>query len=163
ALEGARASLDYRALEREYARLIDADVYDLDNHRGLLDAHLSIPKVRRTRHSTIVRDDTPIERRYDGYIQSADPRLPDIRLAGMGYFYSRERQPDRGLEYFGRVVNRDMPYLNNSIGYVYWHGKKEPDRARPYFEKEIAVKGNVAGAVSNLSGLLWEERKLGEM
>ncbi len=163
ALEGARASLDYYALEREYARLVDADVYNLDNHRGLLDAHLSIPKVTHTRHSTIERDDTQIQDRYDRYIKSTDPRLRDIGLYGMGYFFAREQLPDRGLEYFDKISNRDMPYLNNSIGYLYRHDKKQPDRARPYFEREIALKGNVDGAVSNLAELLWEQRKLGEM
>jgi len=163
ALEGARASLDYHALEREYARLVDADVYNLDNHRGLLDAHLSIPKMTRMRHSTIVRDDTQIQDRYNRYIKSNDPRLRDIGLYAMGYFFAREQLPDRGLEYFDKIVNRDMPYLNNSIGYLYWHEKRQPDRARPYFEKEIALKGNVDGAVSNLAELFWEQRKLGEM
>src|SRR5262245_56378662 len=103
ALEGARASLDYQALEREYARLVDADVYDLENHRGLLDAHLAIPKVTHTRRRKIVRDDTGIQERYERYIQSTDPRLRDIGLYGMGYFFAREQQPDRALEFFNKV------------------------------------------------------------
>src|SRR5262245_6377621 len=162
-LEGARASQDFPLLEREYARLVDADVYNLENHRGLLEAHLAIPKETRSRHSTTVRDDSKIQGRYSGYIESTDPRLRDIGLYGMGYFLAREQQPDRGLEYFDKIGNRDMPYLNNSIGYLTWHSLGQPDRARPYFEKEIAIKGNVEGAVSNLAGLLWEQRKLGEM
>ncbi len=56
-----------------------------------------------------------------------------------------------------------MPYLNNSIGYLYLHDKHQPALARPYFEKEIALKGNVDGAVSNLARLFWEGRQLGEM
>ena len=97
ALEGARAIQDYYALEREYTRLVEADLYNLDNHRGLLDAHLSIPKEIHARHSTIVRDDMQIQNRYNGYIQSADTRLREIGPYGMGYFCARQLQADRAL------------------------------------------------------------------
>ncbi|HUD73051.1 MAG TPA: PrsW family intramembrane metalloprotease, partial [Dongiaceae bacterium] len=163
ALEGARATLDFYALEREYARLVESDVYDLGNHRGLLDAHLSIPKVTHTRHSTTRRDDAPIEARYQRYSESDDPRLRDIGFYGLGYFFARDDLPDRGLEYFDKVVNRSMPYLGNSIGYVLWRDKRDPDRALPYFKQEIANRGNIAGAVSNLSELYWEGHRLQEL
>ena len=163
ALEGARASMDYHALEREYTKLVDADVYNLEYHRGCLDAHLAIPKEIHTRHSTIVRDDKPIQDRYDGYIRSSEARLRDIGLYGMGYFYAVEKQADKALEYYDKVGNRDLPYLNNSIGYLYLSEKHRPDLARPFFEREIAVKGNVDGAVANLAKLYWETRQLREM
>ena len=163
ALEGARASMDYHALEREYTKLVDADVYNLEYHRGCLDAHLAIPREIHTRHSTIVRDDKPIQDRYEDYIRSSDARLRDVGLYGMGYFHAVEKHADKALEYYDKVGNRDLPYLNNSIGYLYLSEKHRPDLARPFFEREIAIKGNVDGAVANLARLYWETRQLAAM
>src|SRR5260221_8577574 len=163
ALEGARASLDNPALEREYAKLIASDFFNLENHRGYLDAHLATPKVQHTRHSTITRNDNGILNQYNGYISSADPAVRDIGLYGMGYFCTRQKEADKALDCLGKIANKNLPYVNNSLGYIFLWDKHRPDLASDYFYREIAIKGNVKGAVSNLAQLFWDGRKLKEM
>lgn len=158
ALEGARASLDRGALKQEYAKLIQADFFNLENHRGYLDAHLSQPKVTHTKHSTYYRDDTGIEKLYNGYVSSADPKVRDIGLYGLGYFYAREKESDKALSYLQKIVDRKMAYLNNTIGFIYLMNKHRPDIARDYFYKEIEVKGNLDGAVFNLAKMFLDAR-----
>ena len=95
ALEGAKACMDSKAEEREYGKLVNSDFYNLENHRGYLNAHLSTPKVKHTKYATITRDDTAIIGQYSGYTRSPFLRTRDIGFYGLGYFYALTKDSDR--------------------------------------------------------------------
>ncbi len=161
-IDGARASLDFSALKNEYRKLIHEDPKNLVYHRGYLDAHLAQPKVRHTRYSTIERDDKPILAEYNSYTQVPDPVIRDIGFYGLGYYYAKSNDPDAALSFYGKILNRELPYLNNSIGFVYLH-REQPVLARQAFYREIALKGNIDGAVQNLSEMFYQHRQLDEL
>jgi RsiW-degrading membrane proteinase PrsW (M82 family) len=163
ALAGAKACMNRPAQEAEWAKLVQSDFKNLDNHRGYLLAHFSIPKTRHTSDGTVTRDDDAILKQYNGYSLSPDPQTRDIGFYGLGYFYVILKQADKALSYFTQVSDKTMPYLNISIGNLYLVQKNRPDLARGYLEKEIALKGFTQGAVSNLALLYWQANKMKEL
>jgi RsiW-degrading membrane proteinase PrsW (M82 family) len=163
ALEGARMTQNVTAIEREYGRLLETDPNNLEYHRGLIDAHLATPKVQHTRHQDIVRDDTDLLGRYNGYAQSQIAKTRDIGNYGLGYYYMRTNEDEKALSYYQKVSDAALPYLNNSVGKLYLDWKKDRDKAKNYFYREIALKGNIPGAVTNLASLYWNERSLPDL
>ncbi len=158
-LEGARVCRDHPALMAQYRKLIEADFRNLDNHRGYLDAHLSISKIKRNRSSANSRNDKAIVDQYVFYTKSSDLKVRDIGNYGLGYFYARDHQPQKALGFLRKISDPKMAYLNNTLGYIYLYDIKRPDLAKDYFLKEISLKGNIRAAVLNLSKLFWEGGK----
>jgi protease PrsW len=162
-LEGARASMDWPLVKKEYRKLIDSDFKNLENHRGYLEAHFAVPKSQRARRRTVTRDDNPIQEEYRGLTKSDDPATRDIGFYGLGFSFLRTNQPQLALENLNKIADKKTPFVNNTIGYVYLYGLRLPDMARDYFYKEISIKGNVQGAVSNLALMYLENKKLVEL
>jgi RsiW-degrading membrane proteinase PrsW (M82 family) len=158
-IDAALASGNVVTAMAEYRTLIEGSFHNLEWHRGYIRAHLEQPKYQG-KHKR--RDDGPVLGQYRRNAESADPRVSDIGNYGLGYFYSIEGDYAQAIQFFGRVRDQSLPYLNNSIGYAH-KMLGRPDRAEENFRREIALGGNVDGATSNLARLLDESRRFDEL
>jgi RsiW-degrading membrane proteinase PrsW (M82 family) len=105
------------------------------------------------------------EKIYEEYLQRSqdqDPQYRDIGCYGLGLIASINKKYDDALSFLQEVQNRELKYLNNSIGYVYYE-KKEYETAEKYFKIEIKQGGNLDGAVSNLCRLLYQQKRFEEL
>jgi RsiW-degrading membrane proteinase PrsW (M82 family) len=162
-VEGARTVQDFPALEREYLHLLDQNLHNIGYHRGRIDAHLGLTTSQGIASPTSRRDDSGVLNQYTDYTQSPLPNTRDIGYYGLGYYYARVNQPEKAFACFQKVSNPNLPYLNNSLGSLFMSWKKQPDRAREYFLREIALKGNLPGAVENLTQLYWNNHRAQEL
>lgn len=102
---------------------------------------------------------------YEEYLQRSQDQNPQIRDIGyyaLGLIAGKNNEYDEALSFFDQVSNRSLKYLYNSIGYVYYE-RKEYDAAEEFFRIEIQNKGNLAGAVSNLCRLLFNQKRYDEL
>jgi RsiW-degrading membrane proteinase PrsW (M82 family) len=91
-----------------------------------------------------------------------EPGGADVANYSLGLISGLVHDYEEALEYFGRVHDTRLAYLNNSIGYAL----REQGRgagAEPYFRTEIELGGNVAGAVANLLLVYFAEGRLDEV
>ena len=89
----------------------------------------------------------------------------DIGYYSLGYIESGKKNYQTALDYFLLVENKDLKYLNNSIGYVY-KSLGEEQKAESYYQREIVLKGYIEGAVINLAELYEKQgaiQKLGTL
>ena len=145
--------------EKLFVKELPNRLLDLDfNYRYVVN-HFEIPEETRIRKNTYsYRDDTSISNYYARLSTSTDSVERDLGLYCLGLCrYSKGDYVD-ATESFRLVNNRNLKYLNNSIGNLFkaWNEEK----AIPYYEKEIALSGNVYGAVSNLSSIFIKRRDL---
>ena len=138
------ADLYYRA-EAIYERLLAEAPLDLDLNYDYIQNHFDIES-----DSASSRDDEAIWQRYVGL--TAQAGAEDVGLYCLGLLRSLDGDYSGALQHYEQVQNRDQKYLNNSIGYVLVRLGRE-DEAERHFRREIALDGNVGGAVSNLSRL----------
>ncbi|BDX38728.1 hypothetical protein CYCD_20830 [Tenuifilaceae bacterium CYCD] len=145
--------------EKLFLKELPSRTHDLDfNYRYVVN-HFEIPEKTRIRKNTYsYRDDTSISNYYTQLSTSADSVECDLGFYCLGLCnYSKGDYID-ATECFKQVKNRNLKYLNNSIGNVFktWNEEK----TIPYYEKEIVLNGNVSGAVSNLSSIFIKRRDL---
>lgn len=95
-----------------------------------------------------------IERYYTKLAGDDTKALADIGYYGLGLIDSAGHDSlDSALKNFNAVRNRELPFLNNSIGFCLMQlGRNE--EALPHFEREIQLDGNVGGASRNLAEAL---------
>lgn len=150
---------NYAAAAGEYRALVQANPNDVKLHRGYLVAYFAQPKhVGRDQ----TRDDTGILGYYDALTRSTDPVLADLGNYGLGLAWSLQDDHRRAVDYFARVRNQSMAFLNNSFGYSLDRLGRTAEAERRY-EAELALGGNTAGAASNLASLLLTARRVGEL
>lgn len=160
AIAAAKDSLDHYGLKKAWGELVASQPGNIDYHHDYLGAHFDIPQTivisSRYNSRTIIRDDQAIVDQYQSYVLSADPHMRDIGYYGLGYIYSNLEKPQLALDNLSKVSDPKLPYLNNTLGNIYWRNLNNVDKAVDYFNQEIAVKGNISAAVHNLSKVYWD-------
>ena len=143
----------------QYFALIQEDFLNIAYHRGYITNHFKIPQegVYGTR-----RDDEAIFNQYLSYTKHDLPEIVDVGYYGLGYCYVNQGQPSKGFYTYLKVQNSKMPYLNNSIGFLY-RRMGDLDRAKQFFYKEIKSNGHLEGAYGNLAEILLEQKDFGEL
>jgi protease PrsW len=143
----------FEAAETRYKELLQSAPYEIENHRGYINAHFSQPKVKGKNN---YRYDTDISAYYNDLSRSPDARLRDLGNYGLGLTSTLLDNYKDAAVFFGRISDRRLPYYNNSYGYCLW---KIGDRAgaEACFKREILWGKNRTGAVANLSSL-WQEK-----
>ena len=143
-------SKQYSLAEDTYKYLIEIDsINNIDLYYGHLSSHFSIPKETRKNNHTEIRNDYDINSFYRKKSESNDQEQRDIGYYGLGLCYSFQDIYEFALEYFGKVKNKNLKYLNNSIGRIYIE-KNEYELAEIHLLDEINNNGNLDGAYSNL-------------
>lgn len=133
--------------EKVYDEMLLTDPLNVELNREKIRSHFNIPK--KTGRSSY-RDDDTITNKYREMSLSDDQQESDIGYYGRGYIEIMQGNSDQALAYYAIVKNQNLPYLNNSIGYVHLD-QKNYEEAEKYFYKEIAANANISGAYSNLA------------
>ena len=105
---------------------------------------------------TLGRDDNAIQSYYLSLTHQS--RTADVGYYGLGLIATRQENYRGALDEYLHVANKDQKYLNNSIGRVYLL-LGDDAKAEPYFQREVDLGGNVAGAVQNMSALYLEQNR----
>src|SRR5262249_10950404 len=108
------------------------------------------------------KDNEELVAEYRRYASSNNPEVSDIGHYGLGYFYSVRDEYEPARENFEQVHNRKLPYLNASLGSLYRRTGRF-DLAKEHLYQEIQLRGNVAGAVTNLAELLYVTKQYDEL
>ena len=133
--------------EAVLARMVDQDSRNLTLHRDLIRLHFDS-------NGNPVTNTDPLIVQYMAYAASLDPVLKDLGHYAMGLIViTTGGEPRVALESYGKVADRSMVYLNNSIGYARMQ-MGDNLGALEAFAREIEVGGNVAGAFSNMFRVL---------
>jgi protease PrsW len=151
-LERALSSNEFKEASAIYEQLLKEDFNNIELHRDYLRNQSRINDF--SRQDTAYRDTVNT---YFSYAGSPEPTIADIGNYAIGYLYSLNEKYWDSLIYYSRVNNRQMPFLNNSIGYCLLELGERED-ALSYFYREIEVEGNIAGACMNLVQVLYEDR-----
>ena len=158
-IQAAVASGNYAAAKAEYRKLIENDFFKVEYHRGYIRSHLGQPgRLRSARR----KDNEEMIAEYRRYASSNNPDVSDIGHYGLGYFYSVRNEYDRALENFEKVRNRKLPYLNGSLGSLY-RRMDQFDLAKQHLYREIELKGNISGAITNLAELFYVAKQYDEL
>lgn len=149
--------------EQTLFKILRNDKYNIDNHYNYINIHFQIPERRRIgRHQYEYRNDRPILAYYDSLAKSTDSTLSDIGLYGKGLIYSNLNNYPEAIAYFYLVKNKKIKFLNNSLGHVHQQ-VGAINRAKFYYNEEIANKGNISGAYSNLIQLHYYNNEIDEL
>ena len=148
-LDKALKAGNYQTAAAIYRELLAAEFFEVAYHRGLLRSAL-----RQAERAGRVGSEAAatLRQEYADYTQSDDPAIVDIGWYGLGFWASLLNDWPEALAAFERVQNRDLAYLNNSFGYIYFE-LRDFQRAEAAFYREIEVGGNIEGAYSNLARL----------
>jgi RsiW-degrading membrane proteinase PrsW (M82 family) len=126
--------------------LLDEKPMDLDIHYRYLTNYCEV--YRNSGESKSGKEN--IHERYESLADNTE--TSGIGNYGLGYLQSCQKNYQEALVYYSQVRNTEQKYLNNSMGYAYKILGDE-EKAETYFQNEIALNGNLEGAVYNLVGL----------
>jgi RsiW-degrading membrane proteinase PrsW (M82 family) len=154
-LEEALAAGNNIIAKAEYHKLIQDDFFKVEYHRGYIRSHFGQHGRRSDLNS---QDNQNLLEGYRRYAASTSPEVSDLGYYGLGFFYSLREDHERARENFLQVRNARLPYLNNSLGSIY-RRTGLLDLAKQYFDREIEVGGNAAGAYSNLAQLYYASKQ----
>jgi len=136
----------------ELQREVERDPRNLDAHYRLI-----------TLQAGGMQEQPSLEELYTRLAADEDPELADIGRYGLGLLISAGGgDPAEALAHFETVRDRELPYLNNSIGRCLQLLDRRVEAAR-YFERELELGGNVTGASYNLALNLIELGELDEL
>ena len=141
-LEKALTAGNYKAASSLYQELITENFFNIAYHRGYL---LAVAQMPESTHQAAIW-------KYRTYAASKDPATADIGWYGLGLEASRQGNWPAALAAFENVTDRDMPFLNNSLGYINLQ-LADCKRAETAFLREIDLDGNTEGAYHNLARL----------
>ena len=147
--ENTTMSGNHAAAEKIYDEMLLSNPLNIALHRDKIRSHFNIPE--KTGRSSY-RDDKTIKENYKDLSQSASREKSDIGFYGLGYIEIMDGNSDRALDFYQLVRNPELPYLNNSIGYVYLEQKRYLE-AEKYFLRELDANANISGAYSNLANV----------
>lgn len=94
---------------------------------------------------------------YTEYSQNSDPNIADIGYYGLGYYYSIRDKFSDALAAFEKVGNRNLKFLNNSMGHAYLE-TGDLQKAEEFLQREIAHNGYLEGAYSNLARVYYRQK-----
>jgi protease PrsW len=137
---------NFELSECRCAQLLISNAFDIESHRNFITAHFSQP-FRIGKHH--YRDDASITARYDILAASNNRRMRDLGLYGRGLIESFKNNFYDARRYFARISNQELPYVNNSFGYVLAKLGNFPEAEAKYL-REIQLCGNMAAPVDNL-------------
>ncbi len=157
-IKNAVATKRYFIAEKEYKRLLADDFGNVELHRGYINNYFSILS-SKSKYSS--RSDKDILKEYQDYLITK-PEYRDIILYCIGFYYVKIYDFESALSFYLQINDEKIPYVNNSIGYIYLQ-TDQADAAKKYFYKEIEIRGNVSGAYSNLSKLLFSTKQYAEL
>jgi len=141
--------------EKTYLQIIGQDIYNIESHYEYICTHFDIPeKTQIDRYGYEYRVDSTILNYYDSLSQVVDSQLSDIGYYGAGLIAVFFDHYALAVNEFSKVKNKNLKYLNNSIGNAY-NNMDSVKQAEYYFRKEVENKGNLDGAYSNLILLLY--------
>ena len=156
-------SKQYSLAEDTYKHLIEIDsINNIDLCYGHLTSHFKIPKETRKNNQTEIRNDDNIYSFYKKKSESYIQKQQDIGQYGLGLYFSIIDNYESALEHFEKIQNKNLKYLNNSIGRIYIE-KKEYELAEIHLLKEINNNGNLNGAYSNLIELYFSTNQLDKL
>jgi RsiW-degrading membrane proteinase PrsW (M82 family) len=139
----------FEEIDNQYFRQIKQDSTNIELYRTLVLEHFAIPKKNMSVKYTTERDDITLYQFLLQKIDSGDSTLRDLGLYGLGLYFLEQNLYQNAQESFSFVNNRNLKYLNNSIGFCLLQEGKL-DLSEPYFLKEIENNGNKEGAYKNL-------------
>ncbi|MCO5267795.1 MAG: PrsW family intramembrane metalloprotease [Brumimicrobium sp.] len=145
----------YAEAENTYLELITEQIGNIDYHHKLLTTHFSY-------HDGSVEDESREDELYDFYrslSETSDDSLADIGYYCLGLINGFWEKPKEELQQLSKVKNRDLKYLNNSLG-VAFLSLESLDSAEYYLRLEIQNGGNLSEAYPYLSYLLYYLNRL---
>lgn len=149
--------------EKTLFQIVLQDSLNIENHYHYISTHFDIPERKRVgKNNYEYRDDKTIQDFYNSLAQSADSNLADIGLYGKGLIQVHFEKYSFAISEFQQVKNKNLNYLNNSIGNAY-NQIDSTDLAEKHFRKEIESNGNLEGAYSNLLQLLFDQNRTDEL
>ncbi|MFC2104031.1 PrsW family glutamic-type intramembrane protease [Bacteroidota bacterium] len=139
-------------LDLIYLEILGEDSLNIDFHYGFLTNYFSFASSYR------VMDENELTEKYWNYTDSDEDEFNDIGFYCLGFISAMKRDYPNALFHYTQVSDDHLKYLNNSIGRVYTEMNKY-DLAEEYYHKAIEVKGNVAGAYTNLINLYYNQNR----
>jgi RsiW-degrading membrane proteinase PrsW (M82 family) len=148
--------------ELTFYKLLLRDPQSIDLHYQYIENHFDIPAKKKIgKRKYEYRDDATILLSYTS-LTHHDSIDADIGNYGLGLIYSNQGKFEEAFEVLMNVKNRNLKYLNNSIGVIQTEIINDKE-AEASFRKEIANNGNVDGAYSNLIDLLYKNAAYDEL
>jgi len=145
-IEFAELRGNYRTAWEVYKSAVYNDPTDMDLHYGFIQSHYRLEETDPDWPEL----DEYIRKYYRTLSTNDFPEKRDAGLYVRGLMASFEGECSSALEFFSKVENRELKYLNNSIGNCLLE-KDQLDEAEKHFFKEIQLEGNTEGAYSNLA------------
>lgn len=142
----------YELLDDHFMSMINQDSTNIELYRTFIQDHFSIPESSIGLDYSRERDDSRLYVFLLSKSESFDPILRDVGYYALGQYFSEQQKYPEALERYDNIYNRNLKYLNNSIGYCLMQIGKY-DSSETYFLKEIQNKGNLEGAYDNLIDL----------
>ncbi|HSH04612.1 MAG TPA: PrsW family intramembrane metalloprotease [Anaerolineae bacterium] len=137
-----------------YQQLIDADPANITLHYQYINNYFAMPLDEQ-------QAVTPtLTTTYQTLTQ--DPATHDLGHYALGQIASQQTRYETALNHYQQVNNRDLPYLNNSTGYVLVQLKQD-EAAEAAFWREIEIDGNITGALFNLTDLYQRQQRPTEL
>ena len=156
----------YEAADKAFLKWLDDKPDEMDVHYKYLHNHFRIAEKKKNEKSeNVYRDDRSIREYYTLKLTSQKTEEKDIGFYGLGLLDIMQGDYANALLDFDSVSNRNLKYLNNSVGYILMERNRSKE-AEEMFQKEIAQNGYVAGAYSNLGRLYYksgDSKKLGAL
>ncbi len=163
-----KANFELRANQPELAentllQIVLQDCLKVENHYQYISTHFTIPEKKKVgKNEYEYRDDKTIQNFYSSLAQSTDSNIADIGFYGQGLILVNFEKYTYAISNFQQVKNKDLNFLNNSIGNAY-NQIDSSDLAELHFRREIEIKGNLGGAYSNLLQLLFDQNRTNEL
>jgi protease PrsW len=120
----------------------------------LISTHFKTPHHEDDPSCAYYRDDQILHDRYLRMSEDERDTVADIGRYGLGLIAIHYEDYPLALHHYQSVKNSNLPYLNNSLGYVLMN-IDSLEQAEERFRKEIAQNGNIKAAWSNLSRLYY--------
>lgn len=143
--------------ETVYDMLLDDSPGSIPLIYGHINNHFAIPDEDG---SPSPRDDRSLVERYERLSQN--PEFANAGYYGLGLIAANLGDYETSLRLYQQVTNPNQRYLNNSIGYAY-ASLGQSALAEDYFRREVVLRGNIVGAVHNLSQLYLDEERYDDL
>lgn len=136
--------------EPSLIKILKEDSTNIYLHKIFIDNHFEIQPYYTSNERSYIRKDGMLKSYYHNTLaRSRDSILYDIGNYGAGWYEFSMGELDKALEYFSKVRNRQLPYLNNSIGVVYSY-LDSIKLAEVYYREELRSGGDSSLAYPNL-------------
>lgn len=149
--------------EKTLFQIVLQDSLKIENHYRYISTHFDIPERKQiSKNNYEYRDDKTIQSFYNSLAQSTNSSISDVGFYGKGLIQVNFENYPSAISEFLQVQNKNLHYLNNSIGNAY-QNIDSINLSEYYFRKEIENKGNLSGAYSNLIRLLYDQNRTNEV